>query len=531
MDNSIEAITMEIYEDLDETPLTPFIPGETNPVDFIPDSPEAQQDVIPVTQETTPVVQSEPLETQQDIIPLTQETNSVDFIPDSPETQQDIIPVTQETTPVVQSEPLETQPVEFIPVTQETEPAEPLETQQGIIPVTQETEHAEPLETQQDVIPKPQETEPVVQSEPLETQPVEFIPVTQETEPAEPLETQQGIIPVTQETEPAEPLETQPVEFIPKPQETTPVVQSEPLETQQDIIPVTQETEPVVHSEPLETQQDIIPVTQKTNHVVNKIPKLIFIVPYRDREQHLQFFSKTMAEVLSSYSRDDVRILYVHQCDTRSFNRGAMKNIGFLTVKKEYPDTYRDITLVFNDVDTMPYSKDFLNYETVRGKVKHFYGYTFTLGGIVSIKAGDFEIIRGFPNLWAWGYEDNLLKSRVLKSGIHIDRSQFYPIMDKNILHLCDELNRTVNRKEFDVYIGSTSEGFHSITNLKTVLEPRENNLGLNETFVQVLEFNTGRDEDKKLNSDYDITKGNKPFGDVPILQRRRGARMNMVLR
>ena len=250
----------------------------------------------------------------------------------------------------------------------------------------------------------------------------------------------------------------------------------------------------------------------------------------------MQFFSKQMADVLSSYSRDDVRLFYIHQCDIRSFNRGAMKNIGFLTVKKEYPETYKDITLVFNDIDTMPFSADFLKYETTHGKVKHFYGYTFALGGIVSMTAGDFEILGGFPNLWTWGYEDNLLNYRVLiNKEIHVDRSQFYSIMDKNIMHLGDGLERTVNRKEFDVYLKETPEGFHTITGINTLLEPRKNDGRINETFVQVLDFNTGRVEDTKISTNFNITQGSKPFGNVkqntPVLHRRGSARMGLVLR
>ena len=47
------------------------------------------------------------------------------------------------------------------------------------------------------------------------------------------------------------------------------------------------------------------------------------------------------------------------------FNRGATKNIGFLAMK--YPDTYKQITFVFNDVDTIPNKKNLFNYKTRKG--------------------------------------------------------------------------------------------------------------------------------------------------------------------
>jgi len=73
--------------------------------------------------------------------------------------------------------------------------------------------------------------------------------------------------------------------------------------------------------------------------------------------------------VMRDYVRDvDYAIYFAHQKDVRPFNRGAMKNIGFLAIKYKYPNEYRDITFVFNDIDTMPYDKDVLNYgETVHG--------------------------------------------------------------------------------------------------------------------------------------------------------------------
>ena len=174
--------------------------------------------------------------------------------------------------------------------------------------------------------------------------------------------------------------------------------------------------------------------------------------------------------------------------DEREFNRGAMKNIGFLKVKNDYPNDYQNITLVFNDIDTMPYTKGFIEYRTTPGVVKHFYGFTFSLGGIVSITAGDFEKTNGFPNFWSWGYEDNSLNQRVLNAGLIIDRSNFYPLADKNILQFLDGTTRNINRTEFDKFVQNTDEGIKSITNLKY----DTNKLG----FVNVTSFNTGSEED-----------------------------------
>lgn len=197
-------------------------------------------------------------------------------------------------------------------------------------------------------------------------------------------------------------------------------------------------------------------------------PKLVFIIPYRNRIQHLTFFNTYMPSVLEDIPKNEYEIFFAHQCDQRPFNRGAMKNIGFLAIKNKYPNDYKNITFVFNDVDTLPYRKGLLNYETTFGVIKHFYGYEFALGGIISIKGLDFEKINGFPNYWSWGFEDNCLQNRANNKGIIIDRSNFFRIGNPNILQLMDGIRRMINRKGPNaLQHDNTLDGISTITNLK----------------------------------------------------------------
>ena len=259
------------------------------------------------------------------------------------------------------------------------------------------------------------------------------------------------------------------------------------------------EDEPEPEPEP-EPEQVVEPEPNNPN-----IPKLIFIIPYRNREQHLHFFKEHMKKVLSNMKTHEYSMYFIHQQDEREFNRGAMKNIGYLVIKKMYPNNYKNITIVFNDIDTMPYTKNFLDYNTVHGKVKHFYGYKFALGGIVSIKAGDFEKTKGFPNFWAWGYEDNTLKQRVDATKLVVDYSQFYPIMDGNILQLKDGLNRIVSRGEFDKYRTGTSDTFHDISNLVY-------NIDETTGFINVTNFTTTTDVSDVQTTNFSLESGNAPF-------------------
>ena len=200
-------------------------------------------------------------------------------------------------------------------------------------------------------------------------------------------------------------------------------------------------------------------------------PKFVFIVPYRDREPHRVFFKTYIYKIMEDIPPEDWTFFFVHQNDKRPFNRGAMKNIGFLALKHTYPNDYKNIIFIFNDVDTLPYTKNILNFHTDFGVIKHFYGFHFALGGIFSIRGTDFERINGFPNYWAWGGEDNLIHERAKQNGIVIDRSNFYTIGNMNILQFADGLKRLICRDELATSIMPNNvDGLSKITGLNYMI-------------------------------------------------------------
>ena len=213
------------------------------------------------------------------------------------------------------------------------------------------------------------------------------------------------------------------------------------------------------------------------------VPEIVFIVPYRDRFSHRVFFTNYMRIVMEDYKEGSYEIYFAHQKDERPFNRGAMKNIGFLAMKRKYPDHYKNITFVFNDVDTVPYNKGVFDYQTTHGVVKHFYGFKFALGGAFSIKGSDFEKTNGFPNLWFWGDEDNVMNDRAISSGLLIDRKQFFVIGHPAVLQLFDGMKRLCSRVQNEaMQTDNGSDGLNSLSNVEADLEGQDISITFFET-------------------------------------------------
>ena len=233
------------------------------------------------------------------------------------------------------------------------------------------------------------------------------------------------------------------------------------------------------------------------------VPKYIFIVPYRDREPHRVFFSTYIYKIMEEIPHEDWTFYFIHQNDKRPFNRGAMKNIGFLALKEAYPNHYKDIIFIFNDIDTLPYDKNILNYYTDYGVVKHFYGFQFALGGIFSIRGVDFERINGFPNYWAWGGEDNLINERAKQFGLTIDRSNFYTIGNKNILQFADGMKRLICRDELATSImPNNTDGLTKLMNVVHVKYDDTHMIDVNsfDTYIHYSQLNFEEQSLDKVN-------------------------------
>ena len=220
------------------------------------------------------------------------------------------------------------------------------------------------------------------------------------------------------------------------------------------------------------------------------IPEIVFIVPYRDRAPQKKVFECVMPTILED---EKYKIFFVHQHDSRPFNRGAMKNLGFLYIKTQYPQNYKNITIVFHDIDFIPYYKNQFNYKTKPGIVKHFFGYKWTLGGIVSINAGDFENINGFPNIWTWGLEDNVLQKRCKNAGLIPDRTTFlqagkdeYKLI--TLWHGWDRLiDNKINKK---IKTDSVIDGFSILKDIEYNTETVSEHISI----VNITSFITGED-------------------------------------
>ena len=356
-----------------------------------------------------------------------------------------------------------------------------------------------------EVIQKNAKLETIEEGVEEETQPIveETQPIVEETQPVE-----EETAAVVEETQPVVE-ETQPVveETQPVVEETPPV--EEGTQTVEETAPVVEDEESAeeelsrVKSEMCILKENLLnTLTQlevyKTNEArlqkanIKKhtgLPDIIIIVPYRDRVSQRSAFLKIMPEILKGKNYE---IYFAHQKDNRPFNRGAVKNLGFLHVKRKYGLDCKNITIVFHDIDVMPWHSSQFSYQTRHNVVNHFYGFEHALGGILAMKAVDFDKINGFPNIWTWGLEDNVLQMRCAKNGIGISRNEFVSISkdNKNIISLWHGWDRLISPNIEPKWRHDNGiDGIRSIRNISMHEMPINND---NIMEINITSFETG---------------------------------------
>jgi predicted glycosyltransferase involved in capsule biosynthesis len=161
------------------------------------------------------------------------------------------------------------------------------------------------------------------------------------------------------------------------------------------------------------------------------------VVPYRDREYHLELFIPKIVEILK-FRNINYQIYIVEQDAGKPFNTGMLKNIGTILSIIDGCDY-----IVFNDVDTIPTSYDIF-YDYPGEKVNHLFGYTMSLGGALSLSVEIVERINGFNNnFWGWGFEDTDLKFKIEMCGIMIDET------DSVFSNIDIDENKPMNERKF----------------------------------------------------------------------------------
>jgi hypothetical protein len=152
--------------------------------------------------------------------------------------------------------------------------------------------------------------------------------------------------------------------------------------------------------------------------------KLAIIVPYRDREKHLNVFIPHMHEFLKD-KEIDYDIFIAEQADDRPFNYGKLCNVVVNEISKDY--TY----FAFHDIDMLPITDECdysypdepvhlaVNVEAHDNKLP----YPQYFGGVILINREDFEEVNGYSNeYWGYGFEDLDLLKRIERSGLYLEK-------------------------------------------------------------------------------------------------------------
>jgi hypothetical protein len=147
-----------------------------------------------------------------------------------------------------------------------------------------------------------------------------------------------------------------------------------------------------------------------------------FIIPYRDRETHINKFIPHLIQYLKYKQFQNYTIKVIEQADNKPFNRAKLLNIG--AVLSEDSDYF-----IFHDVDMLPkeadyrYSQNPTHIATQCSQFGYRMPYPAYFGGVNIFDKHLFNKINGYSNeFWGWGGEDDELLIRC--RNLFIERRQ-----------------------------------------------------------------------------------------------------------
>ncbi|XP_069834039.1 beta-1,4-galactosyltransferase 1-like isoform X2 [Dendropsophus ebraccatus] len=169
------------------------------------------------------------------------------------------------------------------------------------------------------------------------------------------------------------------------------------------------------------------------------LQKIAIVIPFRNREQHLQIWLYNMHPFLQR-QQADYGIYVVEQYGNSKFNRAKLMNIGYKEAVKEYNYS----CFIFSDVDIIPMdqrnlyrcSKNPKHMAHSLDKFQFRLPYKTLFGGVVAFTKEQFLKVNGFSNMfWGWGGEDDELYERVVAAGMQIERAANNISKAKAVLH------------------------------------------------------------------------------------------------
>nr|XP_054771786.1 beta-1,4-galactosyltransferase 5-like [Lytechinus pictus] len=177
--------------------------------------------------------------------------------------------------------------------------------------------------------------------------------------------------------------------------------------------------------------------------------KVAIVIPFRNRHKHLSILIRNLIPLLKLQNLE-FRIFVSEQDNDMIFNRGMMKNIGYLEALR----FGRWDCVVFHDIDQIPMKG--ANYYGCDGMPRHFCArpeemgfrpaYELLFGGVVGVTEEQMTKSNGYSNFyWGWGGEDDDLLKRLYSSGYKPTRDLregFYRSLNhtkKTENEMCDE--------------------------------------------------------------------------------------------